>query len=110
LHRGSIKRFLKVEVGALVVDEPGTPEVDSPRSLVNLEVSMAHGFGEELPDIFKFIHWRIPDPGPPWLLELLDKDARVKLATNQLQLERDVLQARSAAIDRQLQILGGKRT
>ncbi len=53
----------------------------------------------ELQDIFKFIHWRIPDPGPPWLFQLHDREALVKVALAQLQMEKEVLQAQSKAID-----------
>jgi len=56
-------------------------------------------FANQIPDIFKLIHWRIPDPGPPWLRELLSQEGQVAVAKAQLQFEKDVLAAQSKAID-----------
>jgi len=64
---------------------------------------------DSLPDILKLIHWRIPDPGPPWLREILDKETQSKLALSALQFEKDILNAHSAAIDRSIQAIKGAK-
>ena len=63
----------------------------------------------ELLDIFKFIHWRIPDPGPPWLFQLHDKEALVAVALAQLQMEKEVLHAQSKAIDAHIAALNKRK-
>jgi len=70
-----------------------------------MEVPMA----DSIHDLLRFINWRIPDPGPPWLIDIVDKETKTKLAVSALQLEKDILNAQNAAIDRQIQALkGGK--
>lgn len=66
-------------------------------------------FQAELLDIFKFIHWRIPDPGPPWLFQLHDKEALVTVALAQLQMEKEVLHAQSKAIDAHIAALNKRK-
>ena len=61
---------------------------------------------ENLPDILRFNHWIIPDPGPPWLFELLDKEQLTAVAASHLQMQKEVMTALSAGIDRQLAIIG----
>lgn len=56
-------------------------------------------FGDQLPDLLRLLHWRIPDPGPPWLRELLSQEGQVAVATAQLQFQKEVLAAESKAID-----------
>ena len=63
---------------------------------------------DDLPQLLRYYPFPIPDPGPPWLRQLLDKDMLFKSAIVHLQLEKDVLTARSKAIDAQLQILSRK--
>jgi hypothetical protein len=52
--------------------------------------------------------WFIPDPGPPWLLDQLEKEDLIAVAVNQLQVQKEVLAAVSAGVDRQLAILSRK--
>ena len=63
---------------------------------------------DDLPQLLRYFPFPIPDPGPPWLRQLLDKDILFKVAIVHLQLEKDVLTARAQAIDKQLQILSRK--
>jgi hypothetical protein len=57
--------------------------------------------------------WFIPDPGPPWYLSQLaqqaDKPTLVALATNSIQLQKDILAAQSKALDGALAILKGAK-
>jgi hypothetical protein len=69
---------------------------------------MSQRFPEELPEWLRYFPFPIPDPGPPWLRQILDKETLAKVAVVSLQLEKDILSARAAAIDRQLQILSRK--
>ncbi len=65
-------------------------------------------FRDELPELLRWYPFPVPDPGPPWLRDILDKEQLFKVAVIQLQLERDTLAARGAAIDKQIQILSRK--
>jgi len=64
---------------------------------------------ENLPQSLLFKHWIIPDPGPPWMFDVLGKEQLVAAAVNQLQMQKEVLAAISAGIDRQLAIFSQKR-
>jgi hypothetical protein len=64
---------------------------------------------ENLPEILRFNHWVIPDPGPPWMFDILGKEQLVATAVNTLQVQKEVLAALTAGIDRQLAILSPKR-
>jgi len=56
-------------------------------------------FAFQLPDVLQMFPWRIPDPGPPWLRELLSQEGLVAVATAQLQMHKEVLAAQSKALD-----------
>jgi hypothetical protein len=59
----------------------------------------------EIPGIFQYKPWWQPDPGPPWYWDVVGEEVQIELVASQLQLEKDILAARSAAIDRQLALL-----
>jgi hypothetical protein len=63
---------------------------------------------DDLPQLLRYYPFPIPDPGPPWLRQLLDKDLLLKLAVVHLQLEKEVLTSRAKAIDSQIQLLARK--
>lgn len=63
---------------------------------------------DNLPEALSYIPWwRKGDPGPdwPWILEDISAEVRVQLVVSQLEYEKQVVSAQSAAIDRNIAIL-----
>jgi hypothetical protein len=63
---------------------------------------------DALPEVLASIPWwRKGDPGPdwPWIMEEISQESRVALVVSQLQYEKEVVAAQSAAIDRNIAIL-----
>lgn len=63
---------------------------------------------DDIPEQLRYIPWwRKVDPGPDWtfVIHELDRAARVKLVLSQLEYEKDVAQAATKAIDRNISIL-----
>jgi hypothetical protein len=71
---------------------------------------------KDLPELLQYIPWwggrgpGIPDPGPwvQWITEEVGGEARVQLLVSQLQFEKEVIAARTKAIDRNIAILTSK--
>jgi hypothetical protein len=71
---------------------------------------------KDLPEVLQYIPWVggrgpiHPDPGPwvQWLSEEVSSEARVQLIVSELQFEKEVIAARSKAIDRNIAILTAK--
>jgi hypothetical protein len=62
----------------------------------------------DLPEILQYVPWwRKADPGPdwPWIFQELGPEVQVQLVVSQLEYEKEVVNAQSKAIDRNIAIL-----
>ncbi|HTR15005.1 MAG TPA: hypothetical protein VMI72_17580 [Roseiarcus sp.] len=55
--------------------------------------------------------WRIPiyDPGPPWWFEAVDEQIKHQLILEQINAQKEILQAHLNSLNRQAEILARKR-